>query len=204
MATNEEEKSVLSPRQCTMSQVDRNDGKLHELHFKSLPHPDSPDLASSDYWLFADLKRILQGKRFGSNEELYRKLKCILRPKTNCSTKKTSNCQRSVGIKKETTLMNKVEFCLKVVDLLIRLGTYWMCHIYIYRHTYIHTYTCTLVSMHIYQIIYIYIYMHPIYKYRYIYIHTYKYIYIYIYAHIQVYEYIYWIIYIYIYIYTYI
>ena len=45
--------------------------KLHELHFKLLPHPPySPDLAPSNYWLFADLKGILQGKRFGSNEEV--------------------------------------------------------------------------------------------------------------------------------------
>ena len=36
-----------------------------------LPHPPYySDLASSDYWLFADLKRMLQGKRFGSNEEV--------------------------------------------------------------------------------------------------------------------------------------
>ena len=27
-------------------------------------------VAASDYWLFADLKKMLQGKRFGSNEEL--------------------------------------------------------------------------------------------------------------------------------------
>jgi len=27
--------------------------------------PYSPDLAPSDYWLFADLKRMLQRKRFG-------------------------------------------------------------------------------------------------------------------------------------------
>ena len=27
MATNEEERSALSPRQCTVSQVDHNDGK---------------------------------------------------------------------------------------------------------------------------------------------------------------------------------
>ena len=34
--------------------------KLHELHFELLLHsPCSPDLAPSDYWLFADLKRIL-------------------------------------------------------------------------------------------------------------------------------------------------
>ena len=45
--------------------------KLHALHFKLLPHPPfSPDLAPSDYWLFSDLKRMFQGKRFGSNEEV--------------------------------------------------------------------------------------------------------------------------------------
>ena len=45
--------------------------KLHELHFKLLLHPlCSPDLAPSDYWLLADLKRILQGKRFDSNEQV--------------------------------------------------------------------------------------------------------------------------------------
>ena len=45
--------------------------KLHELHVELLPHPSySPDLGPSDYWLFADFKRTLQGKRFGSNEEV--------------------------------------------------------------------------------------------------------------------------------------
>ena len=44
--------------------------KLHELHFELLPHPSySPDLAPSDYWLFADLKGMLQGKSFSTNEE---------------------------------------------------------------------------------------------------------------------------------------
>ena len=43
--------------------------KLHELDFELFPHPPySPDLATSDYWLFADLKRMLQGKRFGSKK----------------------------------------------------------------------------------------------------------------------------------------
>ncbi len=41
--------------------------KLHELLFEFFLHPD---LALSDYWLFADLKRMLQGKRSGSNEEV--------------------------------------------------------------------------------------------------------------------------------------
>ena len=63
----------------------------------------------------------------------YWKLRCILRPKTNRSTKKASNCYWSIGIsvspkKEETILMNKVKFCLKVV-LLVRPGTYWvMCY----------------------------------------------------------------------------
>ena len=41
--------------------------KMNELHFELLPHPPySPDLAPSDYCLFLDL----QGKRFGSNDEV--------------------------------------------------------------------------------------------------------------------------------------
>lgn len=45
--------------------------KLHELNFKFLPHPPySPDLASSDYWLFAELKKMFAGKKFRTNEEV--------------------------------------------------------------------------------------------------------------------------------------
>ena len=59
--------------------------KLHELHFKLLPYPSyPPDIAPSDYWLFVDPRRMLQRKKFGSNEEVKR----ILRPKINRSTKK--------------------------------------------------------------------------------------------------------------------
>ncbi|XP_033229066.1 uncharacterized protein LOC117180685 [Belonocnema kinseyi] len=37
--------------------------KINELGFDLLPHhPYSPDLDPSDYWLFADLKKMLQGK----------------------------------------------------------------------------------------------------------------------------------------------
>jgi hypothetical protein len=36
--------------------------KLHELGYELLPHPPySPDLAHSDLFLFADLKRMLAG-----------------------------------------------------------------------------------------------------------------------------------------------
>ena len=70
-ARNEEEKSALPPRQCTVSQVDHNNDKLRELHFELLPHPPySPNLASSDYWLFTGIKRMLQGKEFDSNEDV--------------------------------------------------------------------------------------------------------------------------------------
>ena len=45
--------------------------KLHELGFELLPHPPySPDLAPSDFFLFSDLKRMLAGKKFGSDAEV--------------------------------------------------------------------------------------------------------------------------------------
>ena len=63
--------------------------KRHELHFKLLPHsPYSPDLAPSDYWLFADLKRMLQGKRFGSSEEVISETKAYFEAKDKLFYKK--------------------------------------------------------------------------------------------------------------------
>lgn len=45
--------------------------KLHDLHFELLPHPPySPDLAPSDFYLFANLKKMLSGKKFKSNDEV--------------------------------------------------------------------------------------------------------------------------------------
>ncbi|EGI68665.1 Mariner Mos1 transposase, partial [Acromyrmex echinatior] len=45
--------------------------KLDQLRFELVAHPPySPDLASSDYYLFPKLKRWLQGKKFTSNEEV--------------------------------------------------------------------------------------------------------------------------------------
>ena len=45
--------------------------KLKYLRFELLPHPPySPDLAPSDFYLFADLKKMLQGKRFSSDDEI--------------------------------------------------------------------------------------------------------------------------------------
>jgi hypothetical protein len=45
-------------------------GKLRDLHYELLEHsPYSPDLASSDFYLFPKLKFFLAGQRFSSNQE---------------------------------------------------------------------------------------------------------------------------------------
>ena len=63
--------------------------KLHELHFELLPYPPySPDLAPKDYWLFADLKRMLQGKKFGSNEEVISETEAYFEAKNKSFYKK--------------------------------------------------------------------------------------------------------------------
>lgn len=50
--------------------------KLHDLHFKFLPYsPHSPDLTSSDYNLFVNLKKKLAVKRDGSYVEVIAKTK---------------------------------------------------------------------------------------------------------------------------------
>ena len=68
-ATNKEEKVLFPQDKASCHKLIAMMAKLHDLLFELLPHPPySPDLASSNNWLFADLKRILQGKRFGSNE----------------------------------------------------------------------------------------------------------------------------------------
>ena len=67
--------------------------KLHELHFELLPHPpDSPDLAPSNYWLFANLKRMLPGRIFGSNEEVISETEAYFKAKDKSFYKKASNC----------------------------------------------------------------------------------------------------------------
>ena len=63
--------------------------KLHELHFELLLHPPySPDLAPNNYWLFVDLKRMLEGKRFGSNEEVISETKAYFEAKDKSFNKK--------------------------------------------------------------------------------------------------------------------
>ncbi len=49
-----------------MLQVDENNGQIECIGLRSAS--SSTVLAPRNYWLFADLKKMLQGKRFGSNK----------------------------------------------------------------------------------------------------------------------------------------
>ena len=63
--------------------------KLNRLNFELLPHPPySRDLTPSDYWHFADLKIVLQGKRFGSNEEVMAETEAYFESKDESLRKK--------------------------------------------------------------------------------------------------------------------
>ena len=54
-----------------MPQVNENDGKIVWIRLRIASPPTVLSRSRpSDYWLFADLKKMPQGKRFGSNEEL--------------------------------------------------------------------------------------------------------------------------------------
>ena len=62
---------------------------LHELHFKLLPHPTySLVLAPSDYYLFADLRRMFKGKRFSSNKGVIAKTEAYFEGKDKSFYKK--------------------------------------------------------------------------------------------------------------------
>ena len=89
MPINEEEKVFFHKTIHHVHKSIATMAKLHESHFKLLPHPPySPDLASSDYWLFADLKRRLKRKRFGSNKEVISESKVYFEAKDKLFYKK--------------------------------------------------------------------------------------------------------------------
>ncbi len=72
--------------------------KFNELCFNLLPRsPYSPDLARSDYWLFADSKKMLQEKRFGSNEVIVT-TEAYFKVTINLSTSMVSKTKKSGGM----------------------------------------------------------------------------------------------------------
>ena len=65
--------------------------KLNKSSFESLHLPPYfPDLAPSDYWLFADQKKMILGKRFSSNEEAIAEIKAYFESKDESFYKKAS------------------------------------------------------------------------------------------------------------------
>ena len=126
MASNEE-KRALSSNQCTVtswSQWWQNYMNCTSNCFRT--HP------IFQIWTppFADLKKMPQKKRFGSNEVMS-ETEAYFEAKDNSFYKKGIELLEkrwNQCITQEGDLMNKVEFCLKVV-LLVRPGTYWvMCY----------------------------------------------------------------------------
>ncbi|GFS58415.1 histone-lysine N-methyltransferase SETMAR [Trichonephila clavipes] len=103
--------------------------KLKELRFELLSHPPySPNLAPGDYWPFAHLKRMLQGKRLGSNEEVIAEVEAYFESKDKSFNEKDIKKLEERWVEcihlKMSILKNKVQFCLKVVVLLVRPGIY--------------------------------------------------------------------------------
>ena len=73
--------------------------KLYELQFKLRPHlPYSSDLNPSDYWLFIDLKKMLQGKRFGSNEEVISETEAYFEAKDKSFDKKPKKKKKPIEL----------------------------------------------------------------------------------------------------------
>jgi hypothetical protein len=83
-----------------VSQINQNDGnKLHELGDELLPHPPySPDLALSDLFLFADLKKMHAGKNFSTKEEVIAETEAYFEAMSK-SSKKNGNFSWEKNIK---------------------------------------------------------------------------------------------------------
>ena len=114
---------------ATTSRRVKTIAKLSELGYELLPHlPYSPDLAPSDYWLFDDLKKMLQGKRFGSNEEVITETEVYFEAKDKSFykhgieklEKRWNDCIALEG----DYIVNKNEFCKTNVVFLVSPGTY--------------------------------------------------------------------------------
>ena len=109
-ARNEEEKSHLSPKQYTVSQVDCNDGKTTCTSNCFRTHP------ILQIWLSTALKTMLQGKRFGSIEEMILEIEVSFEAKDKSFYKKGIELFRKSWnqcITLEGDYVDKVEFLPK-------------------------------------------------------------------------------------------
>ena len=147
-ATNEEEKSTLLPRQCTVSQIYRNDSKTTWIALWIVSAPTLFSRSSSQ-----QLLAVCRPRKNAPGKEVW------LPWRSDIGNWDIFWCQRQIVLQKrhrivrisvsplkETMLMNKIEFCPKVV-LLVRPGTCWvMCYIYkcvcVYIYIYIYIFIC--------------------------------------------------------------
>jgi hypothetical protein len=84
---------------------------IQKLNFELLPHPPySRNLAPSDYHLFGSLKKALQGRRFGSNEEVKQVVHTWFCDQHFSVTELRSllNVIKSVWMSRETMLKNDI------------------------------------------------------------------------------------------------
>ncbi|GFU89220.1 histone-lysine N-methyltransferase SETMAR [Trichonephila clavipes] len=83
------------------------------MRFELLFHgPYNPDLAPSDYWLSAYLKRMRQGKRFASNEEVIAEVEAYFESKVKSFYEKRiekleNGWAKCIILEGESILINK-------------------------------------------------------------------------------------------------
>ena len=83
-AINEEEKVLFHKDNAPCHKSIATMAKLHKLHFKLLPHPPYSSYLETS-------KECSRERDLAPMKKWYQKLRCILRPKTNHSTKKVLN-----------------------------------------------------------------------------------------------------------------
>jgi hypothetical protein len=88
--------------------------KLHELYYKLLPYPPySQGLAPSDFFMFADFKRMLAGKKFSTNEQVIPETEVYFEAKEKSYYKNgIENCMIAIIVvspSKATILMLRLE-----------------------------------------------------------------------------------------------
>jgi hypothetical protein len=118
---NQEKNSPISRKKVLFHQDNalfhksiKTKAKLHESSYELFLHsPYSPDLASTDFFLFADLKRMLAGKKISTNEEVVVENKVFFEAISKSFYKIVSkNCMIAIIVvtpSKGTILNNKIE-----------------------------------------------------------------------------------------------
>lgn len=92
-------KCAVSPRQCPVSHIHENDGKIEWNKVRpSYNFPYSPDLSPSDYYLFLNLKIWLQKNIFPSYENVECETGTYLEPLEKSYYKKGIEISSTIGI----------------------------------------------------------------------------------------------------------